>query len=419
MRQNILKAGMAVSLGCLAIGMYVGAQSAAEAPAGFDGHTNGAISQTEMDTAAGVFSEIDTPEKGLGPMYNGVSCAECHQNMAVGGGAQAQVLRAGHTSRGEHSRDNYLHDFRRRRDTNGSSATFTAASAVLSNGDVIPDRSLINQRAICADAQPHATTSDNTSTGRISLSVLGDGFVEAVPDATFLALAKQNHGEAVMVPVLETPSATEVGRFGWKTQHASLLSFAGDAYFNEMGITNELFPDEITTVCEPPGVPHPNDVDRDLGSLAAFMRATKVPSRGAITPQVNQGQAIFEAIGCASCHVATLVTAPAGTVIHGGAYVVPDALGGKQFHPFGDFLLHDIGTSDGIQQNGPADTANKMRTSPLWGLRTRTQLMHDGSVTTIEEAVQRHSHEAAGEALRFRSLPSAQKQLIYTFLRSL
>ena len=225
------------------------------------------------------------------------------------------MLRAGHTSRGEHSRDNYLHDFRRRRDTNGSSATFTAASAVLSNGDVIPDRSLINQRAICADAQPHATTNDNTSTGRISLSVLGDGFVEAVPDATFLALAKQNHGEVVMVPVLETPTTTEVGRFGWKTQHASLLSFAGDAYFNELGITNELFPDELTTVCEPPGVPHPNDVDRDLGSLAAFMRATKVPPRGSITPQVNQGQAIFAAIGCASCHVGTLVTAPAGTAI--------------------------------------------------------------------------------------------------------
>jgi CxxC motif-containing protein (DUF1111 family) len=419
MRHNILKASIVVTFGCLAIGMYVGAQSAAEAPAGFDGQTNGALSQTDMNSAAGVFSEIDTPEKGLGPMYNGVSCAECHQNMAMGGGAQAQVLRAGHTARGEHAHDNYLHDFRRRRDTNGSSATFTAAGAVLNNGDVIPDRSLINQRAICADAQPHATTNENTSTGRISLSVLGDGFVEAVPDATFLTLAKQNHGEAVMVPVLETPTTTEVGRFGWKTQHASLLSFAGDAYFNEMGITNELFPDEITTVCEPPGVPHPNDVDHDLGSLAAFMRATKVPSRGPITPQVNQGQAIFAAIGCASCHVTTLVTAPAGTAIHGGAYIVPDALGGKQFHPFGDFLLHDIGTSDGIQQNGPADTAYKMRTSPLWGLRTRTQLMHDGSVTTIEDAVQKHSHEAADEAQRFRNLSLAQKQLVYAFLRSL
>ena len=420
MPRNIFKPAIAISFGCLAIGMYVGAQSnIAEAPAGFDNQTNGAISQAMMNGAAGVFSEIETPEKGLGPMYNGVSCAECHQNMAMGGGAQAQVLRAGHTSRGEHSGDNYLHDFRRRHDTNGSSSTFTAASAVLTNGDVITDRSLINQRAICADAQPHATTADNTRTGRISLSVLGDGFVEAVPDATFLALAKQNHGEAIMVPVLETPTTTEVGRFGWKTQHASLLSFAGDAYFNEMGITNELFPDELTTVCEPAGVPHPNDVNHDLGDLAAFIRATKVPPRGPITAQVNQGQMIFEAIGCASCHVSTLVTAPAGTAIHGDAYVVPDALGGKQFHPFGDFLLHDIGTGDGVQQNGPVETAYKMRTSPLWGLRTRTQLFHDGSAITIEEAIHKHGHEAADEAQRFRNLPQSQKQLLYAFLRSL
>ena len=137
--------------------------------------------------------------------------------------------------------------------------------------------------------------------------------------------------------------------------------------------------------------------------LAAFMRATKVPPRGPITAQVNQGQAIFEAIGCACCHVGTLVTAPAGTHYSRRPYTVSAALGGKQFHPFGDFLLHDIGTGDGIQQNGPADTANKIRTSPLWGLRTRTQLLHDGSVATVEEAIQRHDHEAADEAQRYRS----------------
>lgn len=419
MRRKIFKATILVTFALLAIGMYMGAQSISEAPTGFDGQTNGAVPQNVMDTAADVFSEIDTPEKGLGPVYNGVSCAECHQNMALGGATQVLVLRAGHTSRGEHSRDSYFHDWRRRRDTNGSSSTFTAASAAMTNGETIPDRSLINQRAICADAQSHATPNDNTRTGRISLSVLGDGFVEAVPDATFLALAKQNHGQAVMVPVLESPNTTEVGRFGWKTQHASLFSFAGDAYLNEMGITNELFPDEVTTVCEPPGLPHPNDVDHDLGDLATFMRATKVPPRGPITAEVNQGQAIFEVIGCASCHVGTLVTAPGGTQIHGGVYTVPAALGGKQFHPFGDFLLHDIGTGDGIQQNGPAETAFKIRTAPLWGLRTRTQLLHDGSATTLEEAIQKHEHEAADEAYRYRRLTPAQKQLVYLFLRSL
>jgi CxxC motif-containing protein (DUF1111 family) len=162
--------------------------------------------------------------------------------MAVGGGAQTTVLRAGHVSHGEHSRDNYLHDPKRRSDTNGSSGTFTAATAILTNGDAIPDRSLINQCAICADAQSHVTAAENISTPRLSLSVLGDAFVEAVPDANFLALAKQNGGEAIMVPVLESPITSEVGRFGWKNQHASLFSFAGDAYFNEMGITTNSSP---------------------------------------------------------------------------------------------------------------------------------------------------------------------------------
>jgi CxxC motif-containing protein (DUF1111 family) len=403
----------------LAITMYLGAQSASEAPAGFDAQTNGTASQSAMDTAAAVFTEIETPEKGLGPIFNATSCADCHQNMAVGGGAQTTVLRAGHVSRGEHSRDNYLHDLKRRSDTNGSSGTFTAATAVLTNGDTIPDRSLINQRAICADAQSHVTAAENISTPRLSLSVLGDAFVEAVPDATFLALAKQNGGEAIMVPVLESPNTSEVGRFGWKNQHASLFSFAGDAYFNEMGITNELFPDEATTACEPAGVPHPNDVDHDLVNLTLFMRATKVPPRGPITTQVNQGQAIFESIGCATCHVSTLVTAPAGTTMHGGAYLVPAALGSKQFHPFGDFLLHDIGTGDGIQQNGPAETAYKIRTAPLWGLRTRTQLLHDASAMTLEQAIQKHTHEAATEAQKFSQLSPAQKQLLNVFLNSL
>ena len=258
---------------------------------------------------------------------------------------------------------------------------------------------------------------DTTRASRLSLSVLGDGFVEAVPDSTLLALAKLKHGQAIYVPVLEVPNTMEVGRFGWKDQHASLLTFSGDAFFNELGMTNIFFPDETTTVCEPPGVPHPNDVKDDVHTFADFMRSTKVPPRGPITSDVIQGQAIFEQIGCAGCHVETLLTAPAGTVIHGGAYTIPDALGGKQFHPFSDYLLHDIGTGDGIQQNGPPETANKVRTMPLWGLRTRSQMMHNGTMGTYEEAINRHQHEAADEAANFRRLSAAQKQLLYAFLR--
>ena len=415
----VFKIVVATTFALLGVGMFIGAQSIPEAPAGFDGLTNGLVTQNVMDTAAVTFSEIETPEKGLGPVFNAVSCTDCHQNVAVGGAAQVMEYRAGHTARGEHSRDDYFNNGERRGDTNGSSPVFTAAAAVLANGDTIPDRSLINQRAICADAEEHVTSNDTTRAARLSLSVLGDGFVEAVPDSTLLALAKTNGGQAIQVPVLEVPNTIEVGRFGWKDQHASLLSFSGDAYVNEMGITNQLFPDEVTAVCEPANVPHPNDVDHDLGNLATFMRATKVPPRGPITPAVQQGQAIFESIGCAGCHVETLVTAPAGTSIHGGAFVILDALGGKQFHPFSDFLLHDIGTGDGIQQNGPPETAYKVRTMPLWGLRTRTQLLHDASAGTFSKAIERHDHESADEARKFKQLSPAQQQLVYQFLGSL
>jgi CxxC motif-containing protein (DUF1111 family) len=420
MRRFVPDFAIAATLTLLAIGMAVSAQQPApEAPAGFDGQTNGFLAQNVMDEGADAFSETETPQTGLGPIYNATSCTDCHQNVAVGGAAQIMEFRAGHGTRGEHARDNYFFRWNLRRDTNGSTTAFTAATGVLANGDTIPDRSLINQRAICADAQEHVTSNDNTRAARLSLSILGDGFVEAVPDATLLAIAKQNKGQAILVPVLEVTNTTEVGRFGWKDQHASLLSFSGDAYFNEMGFTNFVFPDEVTTVCEPPGVPHPNDVQDDTHVFANFMRSTKVPPRGPITPEVLQGQLIFEQTGCANCHVETLATAPAGTAIHGGAFVIPDALGGKQFHPFGDFLLHDIGTGDGIQQNGPPETAYKVRTMPLWGVRTRSQLLHDGSVGTYSEAIERHQHEAADEAFKYRRLTPAQKQLLYRFLGSL
>jgi CxxC motif-containing protein (DUF1111 family) len=145
----------------------------------------------------------------------------------------------------------------------------------------------------------------------------------------------------------------------------------------------------------------------------------KVPPRGPITSQVTAGQAVFERIGCAGCHVETLTTAQAGTMIHGAFYQVSPAIGGKQIHPFGDFLLHDIGTGDGIVQNGPPDTQYKVRTMPLWGLHTRTQLMHDAMAGTVTEAINRHRGEATDEAQRFNRLSSSDKALLLTFLGSL
>ena len=418
MTRTFFKATIVTTVALLGVGMFVGAQSLPEAPAGFDGTTNGLVAQNVMDAASASFSEIETPAQGLGPLYNAVSCVDCHQNVAIGGASQVLEYRAGHMGDGTHGN----HPGKDKGDTNVGSSGFVAASALLANGDTLPDRSLINQRALCSDIQEHLTAADDMRADRLSLSTLGDGYVEAVPDATLLALAAKNHGEAIQVPVLEVNGVTAIGKFGWKDQHASLLSFSGDAYVNEMGITNSLFPTEALSTCNPPGMREPNDpggAGDDIHNFATFMRATKVPPRGAITAAVTQGHAIFEQIGCAGCHVETLTTAPAGTAIHGGAYTISPAIGGKQFHPFSDFLLHDVGTGDGIQQNGPADTLNKVRTMPLWGLRTRTQLLHDGSAGTYAEAIAKHGKEAADEATKYRKLSDAQQALLMQFLGSL
>jgi CxxC motif-containing protein (DUF1111 family) len=124
------------------------------------------------------------------------------------------------------------------------------------------------------------------------------------------------------------------------------------------------------------------------------MRATKVPPVDpvvAATSDAQAGSKLFAQIGCTFCHVSSITMAPAGTVINGGAFAVPDALGNKIIHPYSDFLLHDVGTGDGIVQNGPPETANKLRTAPLWGLRTRDRLMHDGESLTRSDAAMQAS----------------------------
>jgi CxxC motif-containing protein (DUF1111 family) len=384
-------------------------QQFTEAPTGFDDQTNGAVDQTSFSTAENVFMEVEQPTPdGLGPVYNAQSCRECPQNVVTGGPSQVSELRAGH------------------QDAKGN---FVGATLTLRDGSTLGPRSLINQRAICAGAQGYVPERENIRAARMSVSVLGDGFVEAVPDDELKNIATKQaqatngriHGEWVEVPVLEGGTLA-VGRFGWKDQHASLLSFAGDAYVNEMGITNRLFSSEATTLCNPPGVAEPNDQNNDIDKFASFMRATKGPPRDqalASSPDAAAGAAVFEKIGCAMCHVATLTTAPPGTTINGSSFTLPDALGNKMFHPYGDFLLHDIGTGDGIVQAGGQETAQKIRTVPLWGTRVRPQKMHDGASLTFEDAIRRHRGEAGETSERFLFLTLQQKNQLLTFLRSL
>jgi CxxC motif-containing protein (DUF1111 family) len=293
--------------------------------------------------------------------------------------------------------------------------------------------SLINDRAIDAALQERVAGADNIRALRVSTNVLGGGYVEALNSNTLVAIANNQPGQSggliagqvIQVPVLEAPGTMRVGRFGWKNQHASLLSFTGDAYLNEMGITNRMFPLENTSlgrsVARFDDVADPED-DEDVDALALFMRATKAPPRDAAvaaSTAARAGSQLFDSIGCNICHVRSMTTSSPGTTINGGTFVVPAALGNKIIHPFGDFLLHDVGTGDGIVQNGPRSTANKLRTMPLWGARTRDRHMHDGASLTFTDAILRHAGEARNVTSLFRQLTNAQQNQIVTFLQSL
>jgi CxxC motif-containing protein (DUF1111 family) len=299
--------------------------------------------------------------------------------------------------------------------------------------NTITGRSIVNDRAICPQAQEHIPATENIRALRAVLNTLGDGFVEAIDDNTLIAIAARQpeesdgliHGEAVQAPIFEAPGQTRVGRFGWKDQHSSLLSFIADAYVNEMGVTNRLRTKDTTTVCKT--TTDPEDTPDALGladidHFAQFIRGTMVPPRDqtlAATAVAHQGQDLFTRIGCAACHVASITTAPAGTVVDGGMFTVPEALGDKIIHPFSDFLLHDVGTGDGIVQVGPQDTANKLRTVPLWGLRTKARFMHDLESLSLENAIERHRGEANHSERRFDELRPEERAALLTFLKSL
>ncbi len=375
--------------------------TAAEAPTGFDNRSNGAGNDSIHQADQEVFDEVEEIADGLGPLYNAQACRECHQNPTSGGASQITELRVGHL---------------------GPDGRFRNADIPIARGTVvISGRTLVNDRAICPNAafpdseiQERVPDTETIRTTRASLNLLGDGLVEAVADETLIEIARVQRrttrgtirGQALYVPILEAPGETRIGRFGWKDQTTDSSGLA--------------------------------DIDR----FARFLRATKAPARDtllAATPAARRGSELFDGIGCATCHVRTLITAAPGTILNGGTDTIPPALGEKAFHPFGDFLLHNVGTGDGIvmampEHYGPAvykvawrefsidsvgRTRNKVRTAPLWGVRLRPRLMHDGASLTLRDAIVRHRGEASGVSNRFGKLTQSDQEAIIAFLKSL
>ncbi|HEY4683957.1 MAG TPA: di-heme oxidoredictase family protein [Candidatus Acidoferrales bacterium] len=340
------------------------------------------------------FLEVETAEEGLGPIFNGLSCAQCHSVPTVGGGGFINEVRAG------------------RLDASGTFHEPPGGS--LMNMFSIPPH--LAQEIIPADA--------NVVAFRRSIPLFGNGLVEAIPDEAILALANltaKPPGVAGRVHrVADVASGQQrVGRFGWKAQHATLKSFAGDAYRNEMGITNELFPQEnapngdeallalVDRIADPEDLPDPATGRSGVDKFANFMRFLAPPPRGPLTDSVRQGELVFHQIGCASCHTPSLTTGPSAVA----------ALDRKPVPLFSDLLLHDIGTGDGIAQDDARP--NEIRTPALWGLRTRSPLLHDGRAATIEDAILTHAGEASTVRSRFGALSAVERQALLDFLRSL
>jgi len=363
-----------------------------------------------------IFSERETIADGLGPTYNDVGCVECHQSIDVGGFGQQMEFRAGHLVNGQ----------------------FVDA----------PGGQLIHARGTDSDIVEHISTAETVKAFRVVTSAIGDGFVECIANQTLQNnVAVQPAGQQgvlTQVPVTEANNTLRIGRFGWKAQHASLLSFAGDAYLNEMGITNPFdgfggrssnaadagthenpasTADGVINVTFPSPfdpVADPEDDGDDVLAFADFMAATRAPGRqNPIPAAATRGDSLFNSVGCAVCHTRTFTTAAAGTSINGGAFVVPAALGSKIIHPFSDFALHNIGTGDGIVQNAGQGSANMMRTAPLWGIRGRNRLMHEGLNITIFDSIQLHAGQATTARNNFNALTAAQRNDLIAFVLSL
>ena len=340
------------------------------------------------------FRATETAAGGLGPIFNDVSCVACHDAGGTGGASRRTVTRFGRTVNG-------------------------VFDPLDSQGG-----SLLQERSINRGIREVVPREANTVARRVTTPLFGAGLIEAIPDSTIVlgTLARKPAGIAGKVSVVRDVVSGKnlIGRFGWKAQQATLLAFSGDAYVNEMGVTNRFFPTEnapngnaellarFDRVADVEGEIDPLDGKADIDRAADFMRLLAPPPRGPATASSVAGEAIFSRLDCAVCHTPSMRT---------GRNVIA-ALSEKTVGLYSDLLLHDMGAlGDGIAQ-GTAG-ARDMRTAPLWGLRSRPTWLHDGRANTIDQAVRGHAGEAQSSRDRYVALTAAERQQLLDFLNTL
>jgi CxxC motif-containing protein (DUF1111 family) len=336
------------------------------------------------------FTDVEEVETGLGPVFNEASCAACHSVPAVGGGSARLETRFGTLTNGQFDP---LGQF---------------------GGSLIQDQAIEGFQAESVPAEATIVAR------RRATPLFGLGLVDAVPDGDLFLIAAQeaqrNDGTAGRVHIVTdlVHGGTAVGKFGWKAQVPSLKQFAGDAYLNEMGITNPLFQAEncpngdCQYLKDHNPAPGLNDDGDGVRKLADFMTMLDAPPRALGRGRAEAGEKVFNEIGCVSCHIATLKT---------GRSDIP-ALRYRPFHPYSDFLLHDMGSlGDGIVQGGAK--GREIRTAPLWGLRMITTFLHDGRASTVEQAILAHEGQGRAARQRFSALDAKKRADLLEFLKSL
>lgn len=400
------------------------------------------------------FQETDQVANGLGPTFNSNSCSGCHAQPAIGGTspATAQYPNIGPNPQFEAATANGA--------TN--SIPFFIASdgpvrearfpfAVNSNGSPsrTPDGGVHALFTItgrqdagnCTLAQPNFEQMQqlNNLIFRIPTPVFGAGLIENIADATILANMQANAGLKQQLGISGHPNYSgndaSITRFGWKAQNKSLEIFSGEAYNVEIGVTNELFPNERAN---PPATcllnPTPEDstnfdvsgdqIPSDVVEFAHFMRflAPPTPSSAGIpgnpsSISIQNGQALFNQIHCNLCHTPALQTATSK---------LTPGLSQQTAALFSDLLVHHMGSglADNISQGSAGP--DEFRTAPLWGLGQRIFFHHDGRSGPanggLVHAIQQHSSngsEANGVITLFNRLTQRQQQDLLNFLRSL
>jgi CxxC motif-containing protein (DUF1111 family) len=407
------------------------------------------------------FAEVEVvtggSNNGLGPRFNSNQCLSCHAQPAAGGSSPASnPMIAVATLSGAKNvvpwfivQNGPVREARFKRNPNGT------------NDGEVHDLFVITGRsdaAGCNIAQPSFLPAGNPLSGRggnpniifrIPTPVFGAGLIESISDSAILAnnkadasvklgLGISGHANAHLSGNVNT-SANDgtITRFGWKAQNKSLIMFAGEAYNVEMGISNQLFPQERDetpgclfnatpedtlnfTPAPKPGSNPNTAVLSDIEAFADFMRMLAPPTPGPGTPSSANGRTIFTRVGCVHCHTPSFTT---GKMIASGSSTVPSAaLSNQTVNLFSDLLVHHMGKglADGITQGGAGP--DEFRTAPLWGVGQRVFFLHDGRTSNLVEAIEAHS-SAGSEATkvidRFKRLTAQEQQDVINFLRSL